>query len=193
MKIVKTIIFVSVLTTLIVTGINVINNDNFVTKKDKEEIQKLLVEEEEKKNAPKIVYDGLTLEELGDKLNRSLNSTLSNKGYLFASKSIELGIDPYLAVAISLHETGCKWSCSTLVKSCNNIGGMKGKPSCGGGSYVRFSTLDQGIISYLEGLKRNYFDQGLNTPDTIARKYTGYYGSPWASKVKNYINEIKNK
>lgn len=191
MKTIKTIIFVSVLMSLVLTGIDVLNKDNIVSFDDKELIQKLLIQEE-KKNTPKIVYDGLTIEELSDKLNRNLNSNLSNKGNLFATKSIELGIDPYLAVAISLHETGCKWNCSTLVKSCNNIGGMKGKPSCGGGSYMKFSTLDAGIISYLEGLKRNYYDYGLNTPDTIARKYTGYYGSPWASKVKNYINQIKN-
>ena len=31
------------------------------------------------------VYDGLTMEELSDKLNRSLNSTLAGKGELFAN------------------------------------------------------------------------------------------------------------
>ena len=45
-----------------------------------------------------------------------------------------------LAVAISLHETGCKWTCSTLVTKCNNIGGQKGS-GCGNGGYARFKNF----------------------------------------------------
>ena len=62
---------------------------------------------EEQTVEPVIVYDGLTKEELVDKLNRNLNSTLSGTGEIFANYAIEYGIDPYLAVAIVLHETGC--------------------------------------------------------------------------------------
>ena len=39
-----------------------------------------------------------------------------------------------LAVSIMLHETGCKWGCSYLVNSCNNVGGQKGS-GCGAYSY----------------------------------------------------------
>ena len=85
------------------------------------EIEPILTEE--------IVYDGMTLNELAEKLNRYLKSNLSGMGMVYASKSIELGVDPYLAVAISMHETGCKWGCSKLTRECNNVGGMKGKPS----------------------------------------------------------------
>ena len=92
-----------------------------------------------------IVYDGLTLNELAIKLEKNLNSTISGYGYTFASKSLELGLDPYLAVAIMLHETGCKWNCSSLMKKCNNVGGMKGTPGCNGGSYKKFDTLEEGI------------------------------------------------
>ena len=58
------------------------------------------------------VYEGMTIEELTDKLNRSLNSNVAGYGNLFATYSLEKGVDPYLAVAIMLHETGCKWKCS---------------------------------------------------------------------------------
>lgn len=71
---------------------------------------------------PIIVYDGMTLEQLADKLNRVLTSTLEGTGMIYATKSLEFGVDPYLAVAISLHETGCKWTCSKLVRYCNNVG-----------------------------------------------------------------------
>ena len=41
-----------------------------------------------------IVFDGKTLQQLADQLNKSLNSDITGKGYLIASKSLEYGIDP---------------------------------------------------------------------------------------------------
>ncbi len=138
-----------------------------------------------------IVYDGLTLDELANKLNRSLNSTLSGKGMVFATKSLKYGVDPYLAVAISLHETGCKWTCSYLVRACNNIGGVKGKPSCNGGSYKAYSTIDEGIDHFIKNLGKNYVAKGLDTAVLMQKKYTGTNSSTWAVKVNNYISSIK--
>lgn len=144
-------------------------------------VQEVIVEEK--------VYDDLTLNELAEKLNRSLNSTISNQGYLIASYSLEKGVDPYLAVAIMLHETGCKWDCSTLVKSCNNVGGQKGSPSCGNGSYKRFDSLEDGIKGFIDNLERNYYAYGLDTPEEMNRKYAE--STTWASKVNAYIEQIK--
>lgn len=135
------------------------------------------------------VYDNLTLNELTEKLNRSLNSTISNQGYLIASYSLEKGVDPYLAVAIMLHETGCKWECSTLVKSCNNVGGQKGSPSCGSGSYKRFSSLEEGIKGFIDNLAKNYYAYGLTTPEQMNKKYAE--STTWATKVNTYIEQIK--
>jgi len=143
-----------------------------------------------KASSPAIVYDGLTMEELGAKLNRSLNSTLSGYGPVFAKYAIEYGVDPYLAVAITLHETGCTWTCSSLVRSCNNVGGMKGKGSCNGGSYATFASLDEGIEAMISNLARNYIQKGLTTPETIGRKYAA--SSTWASKINYYISKIRN-
>lgn len=136
-----------------------------------------------------VVYDGLTMTELANKLDRSLNSTIAGKGYLFASESLALGIDPYLAVAIVLHETGCKWDCSYLVRACNNVGGMKGSPGCNGGSYAAFPTLDDGIRSYLSNLYRNYYAYGLTTPESIGPKYAA--STSWPSKINYYIASIR--
>ena len=138
-----------------------------------------------------IVYDGLTMNQLAEKLNRSLNSTISGKGYLIASYSLQLGIDPYMATAIILHETGCNGTCSSLVRECNNVGGQKGGPSCGGGAYKAYPTLDEGIMGYLDNLYRNYYSYGLTTPETIGPKYAA---SPtWASQVNNYIALIRSR
>lgn len=140
-------------------------------------------------NKSEIVYDGLTKEELVDKLNRNLNSTLSGTGEIFANYSLELGIDPYLAVAIVLHETGCSWDCSDLVKSCYNVGGQKGNPGCNGGSYAAYNSLEEGISSYMHNLYNNYYAYGLTTPETINPKYAT--STTWSSSINNYINKIK--
>ena len=60
-------------------------------------------------------------------------------------------------------------------------------------SYGKFNTLEDGINAYIENLYRNYVSQGLNTPELMQRKYTGYSNSSWGSKVNNYINIIKSK
>ena len=134
------------------------------------------------------VYDGLTMEELTDKLNRTLSSDLTNMGYAYANYSIELGVDPYLAVAISMHETGCKWNCSYLAKVCNNIGGQKGS---GCGDYAAFDSLEEGIYAFISNIKRNYVDYGLLTAEEMNPKYAE--DPMWSSKVNKYIEEIKNK
>ena len=100
----------------------------------------------------------------------------------------ELGINPYLAVAIVLHETGCKWQCSTLLKKCHNVGGMKGG-GCEGSSYAGFATLEEGIQRYMHNLHDNYIAKGLTTPEAIGPKYAA--SNTWVSKINTYINEIK--
>lgn len=134
-----------------------------------------------------IVYNGLTLEELANQLDRSFKNELFGKGYLYASYSLEKGVDPYLAAAISLEETGCNWNCSSLVKNCNNVGGMKGS---GCGSYGAWPTLDDGIRAFIDNIARNYVAYGLTTADTMNPKYAE--NPAWSHNVNNYITRIKN-
>jgi len=139
---------------------------------------------------PVIVYDNMTMEELGAKLDRSLKSTLSGYGLAFANLSIQYGVDPYVAVAISLLETGCYHGvCSALTSQCNNVGGMKGSPGCGGGSYERFETLESGIEAFILNLSKNYYQVGLTTVEQIGKKYAE--SNTWSTKVNNYISKIK--
>ena len=138
-----------------------------------------------------IVYDNMTMEELTAKLNKSLNSTLTNKGEIFAKVAIANDVDPYLVTAIALYETGCKWNCSSLVKNCNNVGGVKGSPSCNGGAYRSYNTLDEGITKFIENIKNNYYNYGLTDAYSMQRKYTGGSTS-WATKVNSYIKAIKS-
>lgn len=133
------------------------------------------------------VYDNLTMEELTEKLNRTLSSNLSGKGEIFAKYSVELGVDPYLAVAIAMHETGCTWDCSYLAKTCNNVGGQKGT---GCGEYQAFDTLEDGIYGFILNIKNKYVDYGLMTAEEMNPKYAE--DPNWSSKVNKYIEKIKN-
>jgi hypothetical protein len=132
----------------------------------------------------KVVYDNLTMDELIVKLDKNLKSTLSGTGKYYAKYSIEYGVDPYLALAISLHETGCSTSCSNIVKTKNNVGGMMGS-----NGVLSFATLEEGIQKFIKNLKSNYYDYGLTTPELINSKYAS--STTWASKVNKYIEKIK--
>lgn len=145
------------------------------------EEQEPVIEEREQ-----VLYDGKTVDEIAEILDKSLNSDIAGKGYLIASHSIEKGVDPYMATAIILQETGCKWECSTLVKSCNNVGGQKGQ---GCGSYSSFDTLDNGIIAFIDNLYNNYISYGLTTPEEINPKYAE--SQTWSQNVNRYIESIK--
>lgn len=138
-----------------------------------------------------IIYDGMTLTELTNKLNLSLGDYMTNTGYFFAKFTKDTGMDPYLAVSIVLLETGCKWKCSSLTTKCNNIGGLKGGESCDGKSYRRYDTLEEGIDGYLNIIYKNYILEGLTTPELMNPKYAA--SSQWAIKVNKYIEEVKNK
>ena len=138
-----------------------------------------------------IVYDGMTMSELAEKLNRSLKSTIAGKGDVFASYSLERGVDPYLAVSIMLLETGCNWSCSSLMRKCNNVGGQKGSPSCDGGSYKSYPSLDEGIKGFIDNIADNYYAYGLTTQESMNKKYAE--SNMWAIKVNNYISSVKAK
>jgi len=134
------------------------------------------------------VFDGLTIEELSIQLNKSLKGVLTNKGTLIATRCIELGIDPYMAVAIMLHETGCTWNCSTLARINYNVGGMKGRS----GKYQKFNSIDEGINAFMNNLYKNYYSKGLTTPETISKKYAGNSTS-WAKKIRSYMDKIEKK
>ena len=169
-----------------------VNNELLAINENKKEVKEPIEipEEPEEKEEPKIVYAGMTMEELAKKLNKNLKSTLKGYGNVFAKYSIKYEVDPYLALAIVLHETGCNSGrCSTLTSQCNNIGGMKGSPGCGGGPYKKFATLDQGIQAFYKNLSKNYYKKGLTTPEAIGKKYAE--SSTWPERIRYYMNVIK--
>ena len=172
---------------------NMFSSVNMIEEETKEEFVDSISELSKENNVIKrvIVYDGMTMSELAEKLNRSLKSTIAGKGDIFASYSLERGVDPYLAVSIMLLETGCNWSCSSLMRKCNNVGGQKGSPSCDGGSYKSYPSLDEGIKGFIDNIADNYYAYGLTTPEAMNKKYAA--SDMWAIKVNNYISSVKAK
>ena len=135
------------------------------------------------------VFDGLTMDELAEKLNRSLgNAALAGKGYLIASHSLSKGVDPYVVTAIMIHETGR--GTSRMARECNNVAGQKGAPSCMG-SYKGYATIDDGIKGAIDNLYNNYYARGLTTVEAIGPRYAE--SGTWVSMINGYVNSIRNK
>lgn len=169
-------------------------NKNTETITNSSNIRKMsTVVQEEREIAPSKllrveVYDGLTMEELAARLNRNLgNAALAGKGELIASYCLSKGVDPYVATAIMIHETGR--GTSTMIRTCNNVAGQKGSPSCMG-AYKGYPTIDDGIRGAIDNLYRNYYAVGLNTVEKIGPRYAE--SNTWVSKINNYIAKIKN-
>ncbi len=181
----KNIIIRVVLLVLLVTiGVIVVVNT-----KEEKVIEREVLASAKIKEDPVIVYDNMTMEELIDKLNRVMHSDLEGKGELFAVHSIEMGVDPYVALAIVFQETGCYYGyCSYNVSVCNNIGGMVGG-GCNG-IYIYYDNIDAGIIGFIDNLAYGYFYQGLTTPELMNSKYAA--DPLWAQRVNNYVNIIRN-
>ena len=154
-------------------------------------MENLLLSEVKMETAPasiirREVYDGMTLEELTDKLNRSLGGILAGHGDVIASHSLEMGVDPYLATAIMMHETGN--GTSRIANNCYNFGGQKGY---GCGEYKRYDTVDEGLRGIIDNLYKNYYAYGLNTVEAIGHKYAE--SSEWPNKINWYISRIRSK
>jgi len=134
-------------------------------------------------------FNGESVETISNKINRYLSSTLSGKGEYITRYSLDVGVDPYLAASVILHETGCQWTCSYLARVCNNFGGNKGGPGCNGGSYRKFSTMEEGLNFAIDKLAR-YYNKGYTTPEQINPSYAE--SKTWAEKINKYMNKLKS-
>lgn len=132
------------------------------------------------------VYQGMTMEELGAKLNRSLGGILAGHGYTIAEHSLKVGADPYVVTAIMMHETGN--GTSGIANSCYNFGGQKGS---GCGAWKRYNSVDEGLTGMIDNLYNNYYAHGLTTVEAIGSRYAE--SSTWPSMIHWYIDKIKAK
>lgn len=151
---------------------------------DRYEEEEIIEEEPVVEEVEPIVYEGLTLNELGLKIDNVLNSTLDGYGTTIASLALDKGVDPVVAASIILVETGCKWTCSSLVRNANNVGGMKATST----RYASFATLEDGLEAFINNLANNYYAKGLTTPEAINTKYAT--NPNWHQDVYYYVEAI---
>lgn len=144
-------------------------------KKKKEEENRRKAEEEKRKAMNASVVS---------KLSNSLSGVLSGKAEFFTETCKEYGVDPYLAAAISIWETG--HGTSALAVNNNNIGGMRY-----GGQWLYFDTIEAGIEAFVKNIANNYISYGMTTPETMVNKYAeGSAG--WVNGVNSIIYTIEN-
>ncbi len=167
------------------------NTNQVVKDNDKDENENFSLTEIDMETAPASVlrvevYQGMTMDELSKKLNKSLGGILAGHGKTIAEHSLKVGVDPYIVTAIMMHETGN--GTSRIANSCYNFGGQKGS---GCGAYKRYASVDEGLKGMIDNLYKNYYAYGLTTVETIGGKYAE--SSSWAGMINWYIGQIKAK
>lgn len=114
-----------------------------------------------------------------------------------AEKGKKIGLNEeqvLISIAISKWETGNYTS--VAFKEKNNVGGMM----CNNTLRV-YDSLDEGIEAFINNLKNNYFDMGLDTIEKIKPKYCpdnadndpNNLNQYWANGVKRMYNELRGK
>ena len=88
-------------------------------------------------------------------------------------------VDYRIVLAIARLETG--WFKSSAFLNKNNPGGLSRNEVP-----ISFSTQEEGVEAFVSNLKRNYFDQGLDSPSKIGTKYCPV-NPQWASMVERLM------
>lgn len=118
---------------------------------------------------------------------KGYRSPLADSAQVFVDIADKYGLDFRLLPAIAMQESnGGK---VMPYNSFNPFGyGIYGK------TVLRFSSFKEAIDRVGRGLKKDYIDQGLTTPETIMAKYTPpslEKGGAWAKGVSTFILEIQ--
>jgi len=113
------------------------------------------------------------------------NSPLEPYAEFIVQKSDEIGLeDPRLIIAIAMCESNV---CKRIPEDSYNCWGFQN-------GTTKFLSMEQAIVRVAETLKKNYFDQGLTTPEEIMAKYAPpslEKGGPWADCVQQYLNQLR--
>lgn len=97
-----------------------------------------------------------------------------------------VGLDPFLLVAIAQQESNL---CKRIPADSYNCWGY----GIYGDKVTRFQSYPVAIATIVKGLKKNYLDKGLNTPEEIMARYTPpslENGGAWAKGINQFLAEI---
>jgi len=143
---------------------------------------------------PQSVGDIKTAVEFGDArpvivrdFFRLYRSPLEPYANLIVEVSDKYGFDFRLLPAIAMAESGAG---KEIPNDSYNAWGY----GIYGDQVLGFSSWEEGIERVARGLKEDYFDHGLDTPEEIMPKYAPpsvAKGGPWAKTVRYFINQMR--
>lgn len=112
------------------------------------------------------------------------NSPISDKAEFIVSTSEKYGLDYRLLVAIAQQESNL---CKKIPEGTYNCWGW-GIHSQG---TLAFRSYEEAIEAVAKGLKENYLDIGLTTPQEIMSKYTPLSNGSWAHGVELFLSQME--
>lgn len=114
-------------------------------------------------------------------------SPLTPLAHYLVSVSDQYSLDYRLLVAIAQQESNL---CKKIIPSSHNCWGY----GIYGDKVTKFDSYEQGIETVARGLKKNYIDKGLTSPEKIMAKYTPPsldIGGAWAKGINQFLDEIE--
>jgi hypothetical protein len=115
---------------------------------------------------------------------RKYESVLYDKSEFIVKMADQYKLDYRLIPAIAMQESGL---CKHIYEGSYNCWGW----GIYGNTVTRFSSYEEAIETISRGLKKNYIDKGLTTPEDIMRKYTPPSTGSWAYGVNFFLKIIE--
>jgi hypothetical protein len=112
------------------------------------------------------------------------HSPLSEYSSYIVETADQNDVDFRLVVAIAQQESNL---CKFIPEESYNCWGW-GIHSQGS---LGFTSYEEGIRIVTEGLKQNYIDKGLTTPEAIMSKYTPQSNGSWAHGVSEFMSDME--
>lgn len=112
------------------------------------------------------------------------NSPLESHAQFLVDTAEKYNLDFRLLVAIAQQESNL---CKKIPENSFNCWGW-GIHSRG---TLRFMSYEEAIEAVSKGLKENYIDKGLTTPEAIMAKYTPSSNGSWANGVSQFLAEME--
>ncbi|PIZ66075.1 hypothetical protein COY15_01925 [Candidatus Roizmanbacteria bacterium CG_4_10_14_0_2_um_filter_39_12] len=115
---------------------------------------------------------------------RKHDSPLYDHADFIVKVSDEYELDFRLIPAIAMQEST---ACKVIPHDSYNCWGW----GIYGNKITRFSSFQDGIETVAQGLKKNYIDKGLTTPEDIMAKYTPSSNGSWARGVISVLGVLE--
>jgi len=115
---------------------------------------------------------------------RKYDSVLYDQAEFIVKIADQYKLDYRLIPAIAMQESGL---CKNIYEGSHNCWGW----GIYGNKVTRFDSYEAAIETISRGLKENYIDKGLITPEEIMRKYTPPSAGSWAFGVNFFLKIIE--